>query len=257
MNLNLAGKKALVTGASQGIGRAIAESLAAEGAQVAVTARRKAALRAVLDRIGGKAAGHIAVPVDLSTESGVSKLCARLKLDFGSPNIVVHNLGGTLNIRNPLCSVADWRRVFRLNLEVAVSLNNRLLPAMKRAGWGRIIHISSVSGFENLGPIPYCAAKAALNAYTRSLGRVCARDGVVVCGVAPGAVLAPGGPWDRARHERPNDVRRYLREQVAMRRFARPQEIASTVSFLCSDHASQFAGSVIPIDGGLGRNFER
>lgn len=254
VNLHLAGKKVLVTGASRGIGLAIAKSLAAEGARVAI-ASRGGGLRTALSELGGKAAGHEAFAVDLSHPDGPRSLLKRLGSGFGYPSIVVHNAGGTLDVRDPLCSLKDWRAIFRLNLEAAVELNNALIPRMKKAGWGRVVHVTSVSGGENLGPAPYCAAKAALNAYTKSFGRIFAADGIVVCAVAPGAVLAPGGPWEKASRRRPKHVAKYLRDQLPMRRFAEAEEIASVVSFLCSEQASQCGGAIVPVDGGLSRAF--
>jgi 3-oxoacyl-[acyl-carrier protein] reductase len=255
MDLQLRGKKALITGSSRGIGLAVAKALAAEGVRVALVSRDKASLASALDSIGGAAAGHEALAVDLAKSGAARTLGSKLKARFGSPEIVVHNAGGTLDVRDPLCPPADWRKIFHLNLDVAVELNNLLLPGMKRSKWGRIIHVSSVSGAENLGPVPYCAAKAALNAYTRAMARVVAADGVVICAVAPGAVFSPGGPWDKAAKRRPGHVRKYLAEQTPMHRFGEPEEIASIVAFLCSPRSSQCSGSVISVDGGLGRSF--
>jgi NAD(P)-dependent dehydrogenase (short-subunit alcohol dehydrogenase family) len=255
VNFNLKGKRALVTGASRGIGEAIAVSLAGEGATVAVTARTDDALAGVLAAIGGRANGHTAVAVDLATDEGPGRLIAELRRGFGVPDVVVHNLGGSLEIRDPFCPLEDWRKVFRLNLEVGIALNNLVVPDMKARGWGRIVHVSSVSGLENVGAITYCAAKAALNAYTKGLGRILAPDGIVVCAVCPGMVLAPGGPWDRATKERPDYVKKMLEERMPTQRFARTEEIADVVTFLCSEQASQCAGSVISVDGGMGRAF--
>jgi 3-oxoacyl-[acyl-carrier protein] reductase len=253
MNLNLKGKKALVTGASRGIGEAIAKSLAAEGADVALAARDSGALKKVLASMGGQSNGHTAVAVDLMSDSGPDRLFSKLKRGFGTPDIVVHNLGGSLEIRDPFCPLKDWRNVFRLNFEVAVALNNLMVPEMRSKSWGRIVHISSVSGLENLGSVTYCSAKAALNAYTKGLGRILAPEGIIVCAICPGMVMA--GPWQKAVQEDPHRVKKLLAERVPMQRFAGLEEISDVVAFLCSDRASQCAGSVISVDGGMGRAF--
>jgi 3-oxoacyl-[acyl-carrier protein] reductase len=122
--------------------------------------------------------------------------------------------------------------------------------------WGRITHISSISALENQGPPQYCAAKAALNAYIRSVGRFVAADGVVVTGVMPGAVMTAGGYWDEVMKQRPEHGGNFLRERMAIKRFGEVKEISSIVSFLVSDSASFMTGSVVLADGGQGRTFQ-
>ena len=256
MKLGLEGKRALVTGAGRGIGRSIALCLAREGAHVAVVSRTAFDIEKLVDEMGGVASGHYGVPMDLVPEGAPDKLVDNLKKANASPiDIVVHNLGGTLDITDPFCPVDDWRRVWRFNLEVAIELNLLLVPPMREGRWGRIVHISSISAMENHGPVTYCAVKAALTAYARSLGRVLAPDGVVVTAVLPGAVFTEGGYWDIASRERPEHVQKYLAERMAIHRFAEPGEIGNAVAFLCSEKASFFIGSVVPIDGGQGRSF--
>ena len=255
MELGLAGKRALVTGAGRGIGRAIAKSLASEGAHVAVFSRTESDIESLLVEMGGSTGGHYGQALDLELPEAPAELGRLLADHFGSCDIVAHNLGGTLEITDPLCSLDDWHRVFRVNLEVAIELNLLLLPAMRAQQWGRIVHISSIAAVENHGPVPYCTVKAALTAYTRSLGRVLAPDGIVVTAVLPGAVFTEGGYWDIAAKERPEHVEKYLAERMAIHRFGQPDEIGNAVAFLCSDQASFFIGSIVPIDGGQGRGY--
>jgi NAD(P)-dependent dehydrogenase (short-subunit alcohol dehydrogenase family) len=255
MDLKIEGKKALITGGSRGIGQAIAEALSKEKVKVAIAARDGKGLEKVIEEIGGKVNGHIGIPIDLMQEGGPKALVENLLKDFGEPEIVVHNLGGSLEISDPLCSIDDWRKVWRFNLEIPIEINNFLIPTMEKRHWGRLIHISSVSGLENLGPIPYCSAKAALTAYSKSLGRVLASKGIVVSAVLPGAVYVEDGHWGEKMREKPEATKKYLQEQTPMHKFAETNEISSLVAFLCSPLASQCASSVIPIDGGLGRSF--
>jgi NAD(P)-dependent dehydrogenase (short-subunit alcohol dehydrogenase family) len=251
MDLELTGKKAVVTGASRGIGRAIALALAQEGVQVALVARSASAL----EEVAALCPTSQPFPVDLCNPNGPESLCRALSESFGSPEIVVHGMGGSLGIRDPFCPIADWRTLWRLNLEAAVELNNLLLADMRKRNWGRIVHLSSVSGQENLGPVPYCAVKAALTAYVRSMGRVLADAGIVMTALLPGAVYAEGGYWEKSLAERPEHVRKYLDEQLPMHRFGTPVEIARLAVFLCSPLSSLTAGSVFQADGGLGRAF--
>ena len=256
MDLGLKGKRALVTAAGRGLGRSIAECLAREGAHLAVCARTAADIESLVAEMGGAASGHFSVPVDLVQDDGPRELLKGLKsAGFWPLDVVVHNLGGTLDINDPYCGVEDWRQVWRANLEVAVELNAAILPAMRQRRWGRIILISSISAMENHGPVPYCAVKAALTAYARSMGRVVARDGIVMTAVLPGAVFTEGGYWDEAQRTRPEHVEKYLSERMAIGRFGQPDEIGKVVTFLASEHASFCIGSIVPIDGGQGRGF--
>lgn len=256
MDLGIKGKKALVTGAGRGLGRAIAEALAAEGASLLVTSRTEADLTELVEKLGGPDRGHLAVAMDITPEGGPAQLLEKARQGgFEHFDMVVHNVGGTLDIKDPFCSVEDWRRVYRFNFEVAVELNAMVVPLMQKNKWGRVVHISSISAMENHGPVTYCAMKAALTAYTRSFGGVVAPDGVVVSAVLPGAVYTEGGYWDVTSKENPEHVQKYLSERQRIGRFGRPEEIGNYVAYLCSDLASFSTGSIVPVDGGQGRGY--
>ncbi|MBC7743441.1 MAG: SDR family oxidoreductase [Bdellovibrionaceae bacterium] len=254
MNFGISGKKALVTAASRGLGRSIAQSLANEGVQVAVTSRNRAELDSFLKENSGS---HYAIDLDLSATDGPKKLVDNMLKDFGAPDIIVHNMGGTMDVNDPFCSIEDWRKIYRFNLEVAIELNIAFVPLMQKRKWGRVVHISSISALENQGPPAYCAIKAALTAYTRSLGRYVSADGVSVSAVLPGAVFTEGGYWDTAVKNRPEHVDKYLKERMAIQRFGTPNEIGDVVAFLCSQQSSFIVGSSILVDGGQGRCFQR
>jgi len=254
MNLGISNRRALVTGAGRGLGRAIAQALANEGVKVFCVSRTQSDLDELITTIGGLTAGHRGLAIDLMPEKAPSELMRAIS-SFGQLDIVVHNAGGTLNISDPFCSVDDWKRIYRFNFEIAVELNLLILPNMLRQKWGRICHISSISAMENHGPVPYCAMKAALTAYTRSMGGVVAPDGVVISAVLPGAVFTEGGFWDDASRERPEHVHKYLTERQRIGRFGRPEEIGNFVTYLCSELASFNTGTIVPIDGGQGRGY--
>jgi len=255
MDFGIAGKKALVTGAGRGIGESIAINLAKEGVKTAIVSRTESELKELLTKIGGQEKGHYMIACDLTKEDAPKKVVTELKENFGAPDILVNNLGGTLEITDPFCSLDDWRGIYRMNLEVAIELNNLVIPSMKDKKWGRIVNISSISALENHGAIPYCSTKAALTAYARSLGRVLAPDGIIVTAVLPGAVFTEKGYWDIASKERPEHVKKYLAERMAIHRFGTPDEIGTLVTFLCSEQASFCVGSIVPVDGGQGRSF--
>lgn len=254
MDLGIAERRALVTGAGRGLGRAIAQALAREGVKVACVSRTASDIDELINSIGGVAHGHFGIAMDLMPEGAPAVLLAKLA-NFGPLDIVVHNAGGTLDISNPFCPLDDWRKVYRFNFEIAVELNGLILPSMQQRKWGRVCHISSISAMENHGPVPYCAMKAALTAYTRSMGGVVAPDGVVITAVLPGAVFTEGGYWDQTSLERPDHVHKYLTERQRIGRFGRPEEIGNYVAYLCSELASFNTGSIVPVDGGQGRGY--
>lgn len=255
MNLGIKGKKALVTGAGRGLGESIALNLAKEGVKVTVISRTKSDLVALLERMGGEKEGHYFYECDLAREGSLEKAVKIIERNFGHPDILVNNVGGTMDITDPFCTIADWRKVWRINMEVAVELNRLVIPYMRKKRWGRIVNISSISSMENQGPVPYCSVKAALSAYSRSMGRVLAPEGIIMTAILPGAVFTKGGYWDKISKKNPEHVRKYLTERMAIQRFGKPDEIGEMVTILCSEVASFCVGSVVTVDGGQGRSF--
>jgi 3-oxoacyl-[acyl-carrier protein] reductase len=256
LSFGLEGKVALVTASGRGLGNAISRRLAEQGASIVINSRSKRDLDVLLgDLSGASNCEHYAFCSDLTEDGSPEALIEYLREKRLQPDIIVHNLGGNLGFSNPFSSIKEWHQVMRVNLDVAIIINNFLLPNMIEKKWGRVCHISSISALENQGPPSYCAAKAALTAYVRSLGRYVARDGIVMTSVLPGAVFTEGGYWDDASRERPEHVEKYLKERMAIQRFGRPEEIADVVSFLCSPQCSFCVGSALVVDGGQGRSF--
>jgi 3-oxoacyl-[acyl-carrier protein] reductase len=255
MNLGIAGKLALVTGAGRGLGEGICRSLAQEGVRILATSRTAADLDRLVEELGGAADGHKALPLDIAAADSPVKLIAYAQAQGLQPDIIVNNVGGNLGYTDPLGPVGEWQQVMRLNVEVALEINRAFIPQMQARKWGRICHVSSISALENQGPPAYCAAKAALNAYVRSLGRYVAADNVILTSVMPGAVFTKDGYWDAALRERPAHVEKYLNERMSIRRFGRVEEISELVAFLCSDRSSFCVGSALLADGGQGRVF--
>lgn len=256
VDLGLTGQRALITGGSRGIGLATANALAAEGVQVAISARDADALAIAVRGLAGGSTKHIGVPIDLMDSGSPARLLELLRAEgFGIPGIVVNNLGGTLGMDDPFAPIAQWKEVMRHNFEIAVELATAVAPAMRKAKWGRIVNVSSLAGLELNGPPAYAAAKAALIAYTRCVGRLLARDGVVMTAVLPGVVRTEGGYWERLETEDPERVRRYLADRCPMGRFGTEEEISAQIAFLCSKHASFAPGAAVTIDGGQLRGY--
>lgn len=257
MHLGIEGKIALITGAGRGLGKSIATCLAREGVTIIANSRSEGDLQALVSDLplSPSRVPHQFFCADLSTAQGPADLLNFLEQRSIQPDIVIHNLGGNLNITDPLCSLEQWQSVMRINVEVPVELNRMLIPSMQEKKWGRICHVSSISGLENQGPPAYCAAKASLIAYARSVGRYVAKDGIVVTSILPGAVFTEGGYWDITSKTRPAHVEKYLAERMAIQRFGKPEEIGEVVTFMCSNHSSFCIGSAFLVDGGQGKVF--
>ncbi|MFA5392885.1 MAG: SDR family oxidoreductase [Candidatus Ratteibacteria bacterium] len=251
MDLRIKDKRALVVGGGRGLGRCISLRLAEEGTNVAVLSRTEDEVASVVNEMGGVLRGHYSFSADLMLETSPERVFKKLTGEFGPPDIVVHNVGGTLGIRDPFSGIEDWRKVARLNLEIAIELNRLIIPGMQQRKWGRVVHVSSAAAVRGIASLPYVTAKAALNAYVRGMGCAVASDGVIVTAVMPGAILTEGGDWDTRLEENPESVKRFLEEKIAIKRFAKPEEISDIVVFLCSESASFCAGAIIPVDGGI------
>lgn len=254
MDLGLSGKTALVTGAGRGLGSRIAAVLASEGATILSVSRSGPHLEESHAALADSGP-HAFVALDLEKPESLPLLFAWLDGQERNVDVVINNVGGTLDVSDPFATVDDFMDVMWINLGVAIAINRKLIPGMTARKWGRICHVSSISALENQGPPAYCAAKAATNAYVRSVGRYVAKDNVIVTGIMPGAVLTEGGYWDLASETRPDHVSSFLSERMAIQRFGTELEIADAVAFLVSDLSSFMVGSVLLADGGQGRSF--
>ncbi|MBI2135302.1 SDR family oxidoreductase [Candidatus Woesearchaeota archaeon] len=256
MDLGIKGKKVLVTGASSGLGRLIATEFAKEGCLVSAIARREKELKELVKEIGGEKKGHSFYTADLMEKNAPAKAVKELSKK-GNFEIVVHNLGGTLEVKDPLASADDWHRVWKFNVGISIEINNLVIPSMQKNKWGRIVNISSISAESLRGSAAYAAAKAYLNAYTKTLGRAVAKDGIVVSALMPGAIYTKGGHWDENTGKNAKDKEAFfkkksdfLRHHHAIGRLGNPEEIAPFVLFMASKHVTFANGSVIPADGG-------
>ncbi len=257
MNLGINGKTALVTGGIQGIGKSITKNLLDEGAQVLATSRSKIAIDKAKESYLENEGQFIPIHCDVSNEFQFQQLIDFISTEGYEIDILVNNAGHTLDIKDPYCSIEDWRTVMHLNFEVPVKLSNCFIPLMKERNWGRIVNITSCAGLENSGPITFSVAKAALTAYTRSMGRVLATEtpNVVMTAVFPGVVITEGGHWEQVLRENPDHATKYLSERCPLGRFGEIDEIGPIVVIYCSELASFSHGAIIPVDAGQSKHF--
>jgi len=260
MELALRGKIALVTGASEGIGRATARALAAEGVQLTLCARREAPLRALADELEHKhGIAALAVPADLSTESGIAELVAAHTARFGALDILVNN-AGSIRAGSLLSKPeAEWQADFALKFWGYVRLTRAVWPLLVARGGGRVLNIIGGAGRQpSAGYLAGGAANAGLMNLTKALGDEGAPHGILVNAINPGAVRT--ARWQslmqRQAAERGTTVAALEAEQLAhvpLRRGGEPEEIASVAVFLCSAGASYITGTTLQVDGGLAR----
>ena len=249
MDLGLAGRVALVTAATRGIGLGIAQALAAEGARVAVAARTAADVKRVADSLGG-----FGVEADLLTAEGCETAVAETERVLGPVEILVNNLGTRSGTSWQDTGPDEFESAFAGNVGVSVRMSKLVLPGMVQRGWGRILVISSIWGREAGGPPAYNAAKAGEISFVTSLGREVAARGVTVNCVAPGSILFEGGGWHRRVRQDPAAMEEFVRREMPLGRFGTVPEVASVVAFLCSARASLVNGACVSVDGGQSRS---
>lgn len=249
MDLMLRGRRALVTGASRGLGRAIALALAREGCAVAAVARPSEALDALVAELPDVGRAHVAIPTDLMQDDAPDAVVRGLEPGTAL-DVIVHNFGGSLRVTDPLASEGDYARVWRANVGVAIGINARTLPGMRARGFGRVVHVSSVSATNHSGYVPYVAAKAALNGYVAALGRELAGTGVVVSAMGPGPIAVPGRYLTELQRQGGDRWDEYCRNHLASGRLAQPEDLVPFLMLLCSPLASYAAGTVVDVGGG-------
>lgn len=249
MDLGIAGKVALVTAGTRGIGLGIANALSAEGVRVAVAARTEVDVKRTAAALGG-----LGIVADLLTEAGCRRAVSETEQFLGPVEILVNNLGVRAGSSWSDTGPAEFETAFSGNVGVSVRMTALVLPGMLLRGWGRVVVISSIWGREAGGAPAYNAAKAAEISFVTSLAREVASKGVTVNAIAPGSILWQGGGWQRRQKADPEATAELVRREMPLGRFGTVEEVASLVAFVCSQKASLVNGAAIAVDGAQSRS---
>ena len=241
MNLELSGRRALVTGASAGLGAAIAEALAAEGVRLALMARREVPIRALAQKLDATA-----IPCDITDPDALDRGADRAVAALGGIDILINAAGASGPVELG-AEDAAWERSMALNFTAPRRLAERLLPAMRAAHWGRIISLTGNSETHALNTAG--SAKFALTFWSKGAASLVAADGVTMNCIAPGRL------WSEQIRERlhpePDARNRFIADNIPIGRFGEPEELASVAVFLASARAAYVTGTTVAVDGGM------
>ena len=260
MDLSLKNKVVFVSGGSKGLGFAIAQDFASEGAKIAIAARQEEQLETAGELIKKTVGRHniYTHAADMTDEIQIRNTIRSVENKFGEIDVVVANVGSGLATSGINLSKTDWESSIQTNLIASTLLASNTLPNMVKKGRGCFTFISSIAGVEGIkAPIPYSAAKAGLMMAMKNFSDEVGNSGVRVNAVAPGNIFYPGGRWAEKFKIDSGKKRftEYIKLEVPMNRFASPKEIADVVVFVSSNRASFMTGSVVVVDGGQTKSY--
>ncbi len=250
MDLGLRGARALITGGSRGIGFAIADALAAEGAAVGLVARGADGLASAAGRLARHGVPVTTAAADVTDTPALNNAVQDVAAALGGLDHLVANAGGTVGGNLATSGPGDFTATFALNAGHAAELIRAALPHLRSAGGGSVVIVSSITGMRPAPRTTYAVAKAAEIQLAATAAAELAADSIRVNAVSPGSILFPGGSWERFSRENPADYATFLGTQFPLGRLGRPEEVADVVTFLLSRRASWITGANVVVDGG-------
>jgi len=248
MNLDLAGKVAVITGSSKGLGLASARALVAEGCRVVLNARGADALERAAGALGGGDRVFTVAAV-VATPEGAADLVDRGLGHFGRIDILVNNVGAAKG--EGIADTPDelWREAFDQTLFPAIRMSRLVVPHMRKAGGGVILMIASIWGRESGGRMTYNAVKAAEISLAKAMAQQLAKDHIRVNSIAPGSIHFEGGSWAKRQLEDPAGIAAFIKTDLPFGRFGKAEEVGDVVAFVASPRASWISGACITVDG--------
>ncbi len=253
MELGLSDKVALVTGGSRGIGRATALSLAREGCQVAICGRKEDTLNSAMDQLSAITPHVWGTTADVAKLEDVERFVSGAADKLGGVDIVVCNVGGSFGGGTLEATDEEWMATLNINLLHSVRTIRAAVPHMKRGGGGRVVMVSSISGWKPGPGGQYGAAKASEIFLASTLAWELAPQKIRVNTVCPGSTMFPGGGWSNFQRNNPESFTQFLERDLPENRLGTDQEVADVITFLVSDRARWVNGASIPVDGAQGR----
>jgi 3-oxoacyl-[acyl-carrier protein] reductase len=258
LDLGLAGKVAIVTGSSRGLGLGAAHALIAEGAHVVVCARGEGALRQATDSLQVAAASGaraVYAVADVSTEAGAKTVVDAAVREFGGVDVLVNNVGVARGADLEATTDAEWQEALDQTLFPAIRMSRLAVPHFRTRGGGAIVIVSSIFGREAGGRMTYNSVKAAVISLTKSLAQQLAKDRIRVVSVAPGSILFEGGSWWKRQQSDPQGIAEFITRELPFGRFGTPEEVGAAIAFLASPKASWISGTTVVVDGCQSRMF--
>lgn len=247
-------KTVLITGASRGLGWIAARAFAGKGARLLLAGRNEGRLKELVTALPVPG-NHMIFCGDLCERAEVCRLADMALERLSAPDIVIHCLGGGYGFREPLLDWEQFETLHRVNLAAGAELNRLLVPEMTERGGGHIVHIGSTASSEAVGSVAYNTVKAAVAAYTRSLGNALAGSNVIVTGILPGAFYGPENAWRRLETTKPEVAAKVAAERLPRGRIAEGEEILPLLFLLTGPGASMMAGTCVAIDAGEGHAY--
>lgn len=252
MNLGIDRKIAFITGSDRGIGFATARALLEEGATVIINGRNECTLKTAMDELkNGFSERVYAIQGDILNEDTAISIIKFIKTRFGKLDIFVANLGNGKPQNSNQLDLDEWRRFFDVNLFGNLGVLSAIYPLLKKGVNPAVSFISTIAAIESIqAPVGYAASKSSVIILSKYLSRLWAYDGIRVNCIIPGNVYFEGGRWDELRKADSIGIEEYINNNVPMKRFGKPEEIADAIAFMVSERASFITGTTIVIDGG-------